>query len=215
MKMRPTERQVAELREMDDDALLDKALASMHALNRRAKEKRDRRRRYRQATFSSAVGDEIDAIYELKDRFLMVLVAAGHATVERFELKTRRGEMVCRTCGRSWSALSGDWCHECESESGEAEEFEEVTEWYVVCCRDGIRFHQPGESASAEIRAAARPTDAHDPNQPQREIPNVGLTIEAQHRCVELAIERLMADVAAVAAQRSPSAGDVCVEARQ
>ena len=43
----PTERQVESARKLGDKELVGLALAALHALNRRAKEKRDRARLYR------------------------------------------------------------------------------------------------------------------------------------------------------------------------
>jgi len=169
--MRPTDRQVAALRDLPDDELLDKALASLHALNRRAKEKRDRCNKYWRATFADAVTAEIDEIYELKSRFLAALVEAELASVATFQNET-------------WDLIRRD--------DGIGDEHAFVETWHIVSCR-GYAFHVPPLSATDTMRKVATPGDPHDPFQPQREIPDVGLTIEAQQQCVELAIDRLRA----------------------
>lgn len=42
-----------------------------------------------------------------------------------------------------------------------------------------------------DIARVALPIEPHDPDQPAREVPDVGLPEDLQRRCVELAIERL------------------------
>ena len=71
-----------------------------------------------------------------------------------------------------------------------AEVITETERWFIVDCR-GYRWHMPEDEASSEVIAAARPIEPHRVEQPVREIPKIGLTIAAQRRCVELAIERL------------------------
>ena len=64
--------------------------------------------------------------------------------------------------------------------------------WYLVEVR-GYRFHRPGGTKTLEAVAVPAHDGGHLPDQPAREIPDVGLTIEAQRRCVEMTIERLSA----------------------
>lgn len=66
------------------------------------------------------------------------------------------------------------------------------TIWYIVSCL-GYTFHQPlyTKEPMPFIIADALPGKAHNPTQQQKEIPETGLTIEAQHRCVEMMIERI------------------------
>lgn len=67
----------------------------------------------------------------------------------------------------------------------------ELERWYLV--RTGAHsFHVPADHATKPIRAAAQPGTAHHPYQQARPIPDVGLTIEAQHRAVKLLIEQLI-----------------------
>lgn len=197
----PTQKQIEVLSSLDDEQLVAKALTALHALNRRAKKIRDHRAEYRRASFAKALEEELERIYDLKDSFLEVLVLTGRATVYTFEIDPSRDEdpceMNCEGCGRSW--FGNAWCYECDDASGEP-----VPEtWYVVDCGSGYRFHQPEESVSEEVADLAVKIPPHDPNQPQREIPKIGLTIEAQKTCVRLATERL-----AVACEDDPASGD-------
>lgn len=185
----PTQKQIEAITALADDQLVAKALTALHALNRRAKKIRDHRSEYRRASFAKALDEELERIYDLKDSLLEVLVLTGRATVSTFEIDPSQDdepcEMSCGTCGRSW--FGGDWCYECQYETGEP-----VPEtWYVIDCGNGYRFHQPEESVSEDVAELAVTIPPHDPTQPQREIPKIGLTIEAQKACVRLAIERL------------------------
>lgn len=152
----PTQKQLETLSELDTEDLLSRAVEAMHALNRRAKTKRDQAQEYRRASFSRAIQHELDSIYELKDRFLEACLRAGKATLTTFDLE-REPNMHTET-------------------------------WYVVAV-GGHRFHQP--SVAVDLVAMATPEEPHDPTQPAREIPKVGLTIQAQRQCVELAIAKL------------------------
>ena len=184
--MTPTEKQNMYLTTLSDADLLPHALEAMHALNRRAKEKRDRRNRFRRERFAERLSEEIDRIYRLKDRLLTSLVEVGLATVETFA--AGRGSFFCASCDRDWrGTMDDDTCHVCGG-TGQCE----ADRWYVVSV-GGHRFHQPGDSASDRMREIATEIAPHDPTQPAREIPRCGLTIEAQHACVEMMITRLRA----------------------
>ena len=186
----PTERQMESIEVLDLEVLIARALESLHALNRRAKEMRDRAHRYRRSRFTSTLENQIHEIYSLKNRFLTALVRTDRARVFAFrETRVTRPEWSCSTCDRWWGG-DDDSCHRC-GESGErldAGSYERT--WYVVQSGN-YRFHQPEDCASAEMAAHAIEIAPHDPVQPRRVIPEVGLTIEAQHRTVALAIARL------------------------
>lgn len=191
-RVRPTERQIRELRKLDTDALIERALQALHALNRRAKEKRDRASGYRRASWRERVQEEMEAIYALKSELLTALVEAGKATVYTFDRqgRYRSPEYWCSDCDREWRG--DDECYRCGGLGAVVAEGGHIMEtWYVVEVGQ-YRWHQPSHAASTRMREVAVTIDAHDPDQPQREIPKVGLTIEAQHRCIELAIERLL-----------------------
>ena len=188
-RRRPTDVQRDVLRKLSTDDLVAKALEALHALNRRAKEIRDRQRQYRRASFAAALGEQIEDIYAAKTRFLGVLVRAQRATVETFTEKTERsGGWYCPACDREW----GGWdsaCYRCGC-LGDPQASEGDDTWYIVQA-GGFRFHQPGDTATQAMRKAAKPITPHDPTQPQREIPDVGLTIEAQFAAVRMATRRL------------------------
>ncbi len=83
-----------------------------------------------------------------------------------------------------------DQCRSC-GEPGDIEDAGTVDEkWFVVGVR-GYRFHQPGESAPSTWVHIAREAPDHVPDQPARDIPDIGMTIAAQKACVELCIRRL------------------------
>lgn len=189
----PTQRQVEALAQLSNAQLVEKALEALHALNRRAKIKRDQRNEYRRAGFAKALENQISEIYALKDSFLEALVLSGRAKVFTFE--TEGNEVHCQVCDRSW--YGDDWCYRCETEGERL-----LENWYLVEAQ-GFRFHQPDMSEEAAARAI--PIEAHDPAQPAREIPSVTvevpartatakstrLTIEAQMACVKMAIDAL------------------------
>jgi len=173
-----TREQIKALKKLNFDDLFAKALASMAALNRRAKHLRSGR--------STKAGDR-RAIYEVKDRFLRAVVEAGRAdrvltwTIERPGL-----EVECKDCGHVWWG-NGPECFAC---GGWGEAVAQVERWYLVEVGD-YAWHTPHSSSVLHQVAVPHPDGGHDPDQPTREIPKVGLTIEAQMTCVELANERL------------------------
>ena len=195
-KMSPTARQVDALSRLPDEALCTKAVECLHSLNRRAKEKRDRVRKYRRTSFADEVDREIEAIYSLKTEFLQAAVEAEHAEVFTFDRAgpRRLPEWDCGECERSWRGEDGT-CFRCDSFGDVVDDGRPVIEtWYVVQVGDH-RFHQPKDEASAAMRAIAQPTTPHDPAQPQRKIPKVDLTLEAQRRCIAMASQRLRAQL--------------------
>lgn len=203
-RVRPTDRQIAAMHSMNTDDLVEIALVAMHSLNRRAKEMRDRRNRYRGATFVDAVEADIKLIYSLKDKFCDALVRSGRATVEVFTHRRERASWwYCSLCDREWAGFDPQ-CFCCGND-GEGEAVVEEVEWFVIDT-GRFRWHQPGSSVSAAVRQMADPCKAHDPYQPAKEIPPaevalpglgaVRLTIEAQKNAVGLATQRLLEEVA-------------------
>lgn len=181
----PTQKQIDSLKDLRLEELLPRAVEALHALNRRAKEKRDRASEYRRASFAEKVRDEMEVIYRQKDHFLDAALRAGMAKLFTFEVQTGT-EYDC--CGRTWYSSAEYDESECFSCGCAVYGDPSYKTWYVVeVC--GRRFHQP--SIAADVEGLAEPTEAHDPRQPQREVPNVGLTIEAQSKCVEMATDAL------------------------
>ena len=180
----PTQTQVEALALLENDPLIAKALDAMFALNRRAKKIRDTRNEYRRASFSKALEREMEAIYALKDDFLVAVVLAGRAKVFVFEVERQDG-WHCECCGRYF--YSSD--PECFGCGCDAEPDMDVEDWYLIDCGGHYRFHQP--DVTEQVAALATPMEPHDPTQPQREIPKIDLTIEAQKTCVRIATERL------------------------
>lgn len=200
----PTQKQIEVLASLDEDHLVERALAALHALNRRAKEIRDRRNAYRRAGFSDKLELEKEDIYSLKDDLLEALVLAGRATVGVFTSVVETREVRCNCCDRTW--FGSTWCYRCDDDTGEA--VWDPQTWYVIDCGSGYRFHQPEESVSEEVAELAVRIPPHDPTQLQRDIPKIGLTIEAQKACVRLAIERLAVACAGVAESDDVPEGD-------
>lgn len=201
----PTEKQVQALDLLTPEQLLARAMEALHALNRRAKEKRDRVNEYRKSSFSGAVQREIDDIYALKNRLLAALVAADKARVFVFkQIHHGAAEFECPWCERTFHVRvpwgyqpegAAAWCYRCDTEADLIDDGRYTSSWYIVEAL-GYRFHQPDESATDKMREVAEPCEPHDPTQPQREIPDVGLTIEAQRRCVLKACWMLEHEVA-------------------
>lgn len=187
-RITPTQKQVAALEALSTDALISRALEALRALNRRAKEKRDRANEYRRSRFAVYVRDEINEIYGLKTAFLNALVVAGLTKVESWSVEREPSEWYCDYCEKHWYGRGNDECFGCGG-SGEPMNGGPET-WVIVDCR-GFRFHQPPSEVTAAMLAAATPVEPHDPTQPQREIPDVGLTVAAQVACVQMAAARL------------------------
>lgn len=186
------------IRTADLGVLLPRALECLHALNRYAKHAsslhdappapRSARDPYdRPETMR-------DRIYSVKDRFLVTLVRAGKAQVFSFQETRESRWRTCRECGREWSG--GSYCYECDEQSGIA--LIETVNWYVIES-DPYRFHQP--RVPQDVAALATEIEPHDPTQPTREVPDVGLSRAGQLECVELATTKLEA-----AMQASPLA---------
>lgn len=192
----PTEKQIENLLTLDTEALIAKSLEALHALNRRAKTKRDQanalndysHRWAARRHIQQAIRDEMEAIYGLKNRLLLSLLRGGRAKLYSYEMNRQTG-WYCHSCDREWWGWDGD-CYGCGMEGAPITAAEC---WFIVEA-GGFRFHQPEDTIPKDVEALAQPTEPHDPNQEAREIPNVGLTIAAQHRCIELAIERLVPD---------------------
>lgn len=185
----PTQRQVEALGQLTHDQLIGKALEALHALNRRAKTKRDDRNRYRRASFAKTLDYQIDEIYALKDQFLEALVLGGRAKLYTFVVHSHSLEVVCG-CGRNW--YGSDDCYRCGDE-GQPTSVEK--RWFVVEALD-YRFHQPSMSPAAA--AAATPIPPHDPEQRAREVPDVTIELRSgarKTRTTTLTIEAQMAGV--------------------
>lgn len=198
--MRPTDIQLEAAKELDLDSLIDTALWSLFALNRRVKEKRDRRNKYRRATFSEAITAEVKDIYRLKDLFLSALVASGRAKLQGFTLKKMYTTHVCPNCGNSWGP-TGDTCFECGSPGQLYNEVQE-DHWYLVstdsASGNGYSFHVPGDSLSF-TEMEAEEIEPHDPFQMAKAIPkDRKLTIGAQIAIVKLATDRLITTATAL-----------------
>ncbi len=180
-----TSKQIAKLQSLGREKLILTAIEALHALNRRAKKCRD----------NNQVSKK-DEIYRLKDRFLDAAIRAGIATIETFEVPgSKYYRFCCPLCEREWNGPQfrerelNDVSHcrgcDCYDNEVEGELQQNIDRWYVIACL-GYRFHQPRIALDLQVQAIS--CEPHDPNQPQREIPICGLTIEAQRRCVELAI---------------------------
>ncbi len=159
-----------ELATMSVDTLLPRALDSMFALNRRAKHLRHDR-------------PATARIYASKDAFLGAMVRAGRARVETFDVRRASGAMHCRCCSRSW--VGDPWCYACGLSSGSGE----PERWFVVDCGGRYRFHQP--RLPDDLAALAVPVPAHEPTQPPREVPDIGISVEMQFEVVAKATELL------------------------
>lgn len=177
----------------------------------------------RRQDVAEALDGEISTIYRLKTTLLDRLVAAGMADVQRFQYQRpcevcagsadvspyeQRVVVFCDYCAREWVGYPGSECYCCgqigasETPGRECARCDgrgsyRMETWYVVSCGD-YWWHQPEHEATDAMRAVAVNSPAHDPDQPQREIeaPLIEgrkLTIEAQHRAVEIAIDRLSA----------------------
>jgi len=168
---------LSELGTLSTDALVSRALECMHALNRQAK--------YLRAAGRAAT----QPIYDLKDVLLGAMIRAGRAQVYAFETTRVSRQMFCRGCGRDW--VGDSYCYECEDDTGEATV--ETVRWFVVDCGGGYRFHSP--SLPEDLARLANSIEPHDPNQPLREIPDLGLTEEAMRATITAATHRL-SDVA-------------------
>ena len=214
-------RELESLEKGHNDVLIARALDCMHALNRYAKQIRSKANLERwegqtfwlHGRFGPAASDYRfsslqSKIYALKDRLLTALVLTDRASVGVFEHTRTTREHYCPDCGRSW--VGDSQCYECRIASGVPTR--ETTRFYLVDCGHGYRFHQPG--VCEQVARRVLPIEPHDPTQPVREVPDVGLSVEGQIRCVQLAVERLeselppaqKAELMQAAASATPSA---------
>ncbi|MDZ4063425.1 MAG: hypothetical protein U1E22_02050, partial [Coriobacteriia bacterium] len=169
------ERERASVDEMlatDMDTVVSRALACLHSMNRRAKHLRDDRR-------------STDAIYQKKDAFLDALLRANRATLEVFQVDSTSLKMRCEECGHTW--VGSDECLACGGNGYSTEPG--VRSWYVVDCGSGYRFHRP--TVAPDLARHAIQIETHNPTQPRREIPQIGLSDWQQMHLVEGATERL------------------------
>jgi hypothetical protein len=163
---------IDEIPRLDDNEVVARALLAMHALNRLAKHLR-------------GVGESNRGIYVLKDEFLLEMVLSGRATVGRFQHHGPTNEVYCTDCDRSW--YGDTYCNACDDDTGEPVCRDST--WYLVDCGGIYRFHQP--KVDPQVAAVSREIPAHDPNQPVREIPRVGLGRVGQQAYVREATRRL------------------------
>lgn len=170
------------------EALIARAIECLHSLNRLAK--------HLPRVLDHGPGWEYypltrrapmaERIYGTKDQFLDAVVRAGRATVGTFTFGRTTRYMTCALCDRQWTG--NNWCYACRDDHGIAETVSE--EWFLIDCGHGYRFHQP--TVSAEVKALAKPIEPHDPTQPPRDVPDVGLGMPAQLVCVQRATSFLL-----------------------
>ncbi len=149
-RQRALERRIAAL---DLEPLVALAIDSLHARNRAAKHDR---RSYEAAD-----------TYAAKDELLSSLVRTDRARVESFTISRESRWQYCGNCDRSW--IGGRICFGCETSVAGRVESET---WFVVIA-GRHRFHQP--RLATDLAALATPCEAHDPDQPSREVPEVHL----------------------------------------
>jgi len=182
--------------ELNADALMDLALECIQAANRYAKHLRGRCAYDIDGRPTPSKVNQTE-IYDVKDAFLTALLRAGRARAETYTIERESRSMSCGACGRDW--VGSDWCYGCQQRSGSSEAA--LERWFVVQA-GGYRFHQP--SLPADLAAQAVTCEAHDPDQPVREVPTVRfgdaeLTLED-----ELEVVRRATRSVAVAAETAP-----------
>lgn len=180
-RWRDTESQIEELIDMDDEELIENALVTVQALDKRTEQMSRRKKVSRRQAW------ECIYIRDMRDAFLEELVVAGRANVYQVDIyPPANGEPCyqrCSECDRTWYGSS--WCLRCAWDYG----CPIPTAGYRIDCGNGIRFDLsilPGD-----ISFYVDEGPAQDPAEPPGEIPRVGLTIAAQKFCVGHAIERL------------------------
>lgn len=143
------------------DQVLARGLEILFALNRLAKR-----------IGPSVRGEELqERIYSVKDRFIAALVDAGDGAVFQFQRSTTFG-----SCCRGVPIRAGERCYEC---------YELVSDDVVTWClvefvgqEKTYRFHVPPDQVTEAMLRRAQPIPAHDPTQPIREVPEIGITAE-------------------------------------
>lgn len=182
----PTEKQIEALSQLDDDALVAKALDAVICLDRRAKAIWDHRNEHRRASFADALSRKLEDIHVLKNQFVDAMVLAGKAKVFSFEVEEQDG-WYCESCVRRFRSRNPE-CYTCGCD---ADPYMDVEDSYIIDCGGHYRFHEPYMPDA--VAALATKIPGHEPTQPQLEIPEIELTAEAQNRCVKMATERLRA----------------------
>lgn len=189
--------ELARCEQMGDLNLTAYALKCMHALNRAAK--------------SLPYGR--DQIYALKKGLLEALVLAEQATVGKYQISRTTGYYHYCDCAEydeparetGWySRHENSTCHRCGEGSCGSQATSTET-WYLIRCGPalgGYGFHQPGAGCgkltpSASLLeaydAVANPIEAHDPTNPNREVPDLGIDTGTQIKIVEMLARRLAA----------------------
>lgn len=147
---------------------IEAAMRALHMLNRRAKHL-DR--------------DSREPIYDAKSALLLRVTRAGLSTVESFDVQRTTREYV----PYSYDAeIEGQYYE--EQEEGEWTSVTYTETWHVVEC-EGYRFHVPPWTTPGTLyEQLAKPIASHDPSQPAREVPEIGLTAAQALRLVRDAI---------------------------
>ena len=196
-RITPTEKQIQLLSELTDDQLFDQAVEAMRALNIRAKKVRDQRNQYiRSSKYSYLYEKQLENIYSLKNKFLELLLRANKAELKFFDVVEEEYLFTCN-CWRG--SRYEEYCQECGRQK---QLVEETVRWYLVVYKN-YSFHQP--EMIWDLAEKAEKILEHDPYQEAKPIPQIGLTIAAQTKCIEMAMSKLHSIymIAKVAAEAS------------
>jgi hypothetical protein len=112
------------------------------------------------------------------------MINAGRAKIYFFKIKRENGWFCSNCCDYFYS--SDPYCFTCMQD---AKPYIKIDNWYLIDCDGKYKFHQP--YMPKKFTKMAKPIPEHEPTQPQRKIPKIGLTIEAQKICVKMATKRL------------------------
>lgn len=142
---------------LGEEARISRALEVLHTINRLAKRTRG----------------SAERIYAAKDRLVFALLHRGDGQVFSFSHPSRLG--YC--CDRG-PIRSGENCWTCGSTV-----FGDDETWCIAqfeaAGRETYRWHIPPWKVTQALLLRAVPTEAHNPTQPEREAPEVGLELEA------------------------------------
>lgn len=142
-----------------------------------------RREAERQASIAAAAEKEVNAYVSANPGLAGTLTALHF--VNRYAKHDRSAQ--------STIYLSKNWFLRAAVAAGIARVYTFVfgRRCFIVEFANGMRFHQPGESAPHEWMARATEIEGHDPTQPLREIPSIGVSWQTAVRVIDRAAAEL------------------------
>jgi rubrerythrin len=194
-RLRPTDRQVQELLDLDTPDLVRRAVQSLRYLIAQAEKQLVQlhyatRHAYQEPQWAYHARENVALTARVKRELIEALLEAALATVERLEQVDEGVRYVCTSCGdHQPRSRQPKYCSRCRRESRKCEQYVDRRTWFRVDV-DGTSIYLPEDEATDDIRAVASDIGCTRGGRDE-EAANPRLTREAQLRCIELVIQRL------------------------